>query len=413
MKKYPLLGLLIPVLAFSQIDSKAEFSAIDNHALRAPAHAEKSYDALGKYLAEPAKNDKEKIRAIFRWITHNIAYDTKAYFSGDFSASSAGNALKDRKAVCDGYAGLFEQIAKSAQMEVVKITGFAKGYGFTTGGRVSGRPNHAWNAVKLEGKWHLLDCTWGAGYVDEQKRYLRMLQEHYFLTPPEEFIYDHLPADEKWQLLERPVTLAQYENLVFLRPAFFWSGLKLKSHTNATIEARKELTITLEAMSDALVLPRLDREDREIDDTRVFAQRSGSNFEIRCSFPEEGMYTLRLFAKRKGDKGQYSWALDYSLDCKEGNEEVYPRTYSTFGENECFLYTPLSGVLEESQGQEFRLRVPGAEQVAVIQGEQWTHLAKNGDEFSGRAAVGKGDIQLAAKFPDQKTFLTVMTFRGK
>ncbi len=405
--------LLCPAIAFSQADIKSEFSDVDDHALRAPADAEKSYETLGRYLVEVAKNDEQRMRAIFRWVTQNIAYDTKTFFSGDLSASSAGNALKERKAVCDGYAGLFEQIAKAANLEVVKIAGFAKGYGFVAGGRVSGRPNHAWNAVKINGTWRLVDCTWGAGYVDEEKQYVRMFQEHYFLTPPEEFIYDHFPADKQWQLLETPVTQDQYESFVFLRPAFFWSGLKLKSHASATVEARKELTMTLEAAPHALVLARLQRGEKKLDDTRVFTQRSGREIEIRCSFPDEGTYTLRLFAKRKNDPGQYSWALDYRIDCREGSSLLYPKVYSTFIENDCFLFTPVSGLLRPRAGQEFRLTIANAEKAAVVYAGKWTFLVKNQDEFSGTADIGSGDISLVAKFQGQDTFLTVLSFRGQ
>ncbi|MBI4428642.1 MAG: hypothetical protein HY562_05950 [Ignavibacteriales bacterium] len=413
MKKLSILIFLFPLHASAQIDSEEDFSRIDRHALEVPADAERSYETLGRYLVEPAKNDKQRIRAIFRWVTQNIAYDTKAFFSRDLSSSSAGNALKERKAVCDGYAGLFEQIAKAARLEVVKIAGFAKGHRFEAGGSIGGRPNHAWNAVKIDGRWQLLDCTWGAGYVDEQKQYVRFFQEHYFLTPPEEFIYDHFPTDEKWQLLEKPVTREQYENLVFLRPPFFWSGLKLKSHTSAIISARKELTVRLDAAPDALVLASLEQGGKRFDDTRVFTQRSDDEIEIRSSLPAEGTYLLRLFAKRKSDAGQYSWALDYRVDCEEPSERVYPRAYSTFFENGCFLISPMDGVLQSSPGQEFRIRMTAAEKVAVVHSEKWTFLQQNGNEYSGTAAVGKGDIHLVAKFSGQESFLTVLSFRGQ
>ncbi|HLF19999.1 MAG TPA: transglutaminase domain-containing protein, partial [Bacteroidota bacterium] len=359
------------------------------------------------------KNDKERIRAIFRWITHNIAYDTKAFFSGELSASGGGNALKEKKAVCDGYAGLFEQVATIAGLEVEKISGFSKGYGFVAGGQVDARPNHAWNAVKLDGTWHLLDCTWGAGYVNDQKHYVRKLQEHYFLTPPEEFVYDHFPTDEKWQLLETPVTREQYENFVYLRPAFFWTGLKLVSHTNAIVKSKNELKVTLEAAPDALVLATLNQGEKKLDDTRIFSQRSGKTLEIRCSFPTQGAYTLRLFAKRKTDQGNYSWALDYRIDCDEGGTQQYPKAYAAFLEKDCFLFTPMNGALRENLMQEFHIRVAGAEKIAVIHAGKWTYLVKREDEFSGTAPVGKGDIQLAAKFPGQQSFQTLLSFSGQ
>ena len=55
------------------------FAEIDKHALAAPESVEKSIPELAKYLVQPCKTDKEKVRAFFRWITDKVSYDTKRY----------------------------------------------------------------------------------------------------------------------------------------------------------------------------------------------------------------------------------------------------------------------------------------------------------------------------------------------
>jgi hypothetical protein len=74
-------GTFFSANAFAQknLDYNA-FAAIDAHALNAPANVEKSVETLAKYLTAPAKNNKEKARAIFRWITHNSPLK-KPYFT--------------------------------------------------------------------------------------------------------------------------------------------------------------------------------------------------------------------------------------------------------------------------------------------------------------------------------------------
>jgi len=161
---------------------------------------------LAAYLVKPARNEHEKVRAIFRWVTENIAYDTDGYFSGQYGDLSPDGVLKSRRAVCDGYAGLFNMLGEAAGLEVVKVTGYSKGYSYAVGDTYDGTTNHTWNAVMIDNQWHLLDTTWGAGYLGENKKFVREFQEYYFLTPPEVFIYDHLPSDTRWQLLEQPVS---------------------------------------------------------------------------------------------------------------------------------------------------------------------------------------------------------------
>lgn len=50
--------------------------------------------------------------------------------------------------------------------------------------------------------------------------------DHYFLTDPDEFIYEFYPLASEWQLIrQRPITLAEFEQLPFVRSLFFKYGL--------------------------------------------------------------------------------------------------------------------------------------------------------------------------------------------
>ena len=76
-------------LAATADEPLATYAALDEHALKAPPEAEKSVEALARYLVEPAKNDREKARVIFRWITDRIRYDTESFFKGKVTDGSA------------------------------------------------------------------------------------------------------------------------------------------------------------------------------------------------------------------------------------------------------------------------------------------------------------------------------------
>lgn len=51
--------------------------------------------------------------------------------------------------------------------------------------------------------------------------------DFYFLTDPEDFINTHFPDEEKWQLLDTPIPLEEFERMVFKTSAFHTMGLKL------------------------------------------------------------------------------------------------------------------------------------------------------------------------------------------
>ena len=46
------------------------------------------------------------------------------------------------------------------------------------------------------------------------------LSDFYFLTDPEEFVYDHLPEDITWQLLASPVSKLEFQVCTILYPTY-------------------------------------------------------------------------------------------------------------------------------------------------------------------------------------------------
>jgi transglutaminase/protease-like cytokinesis protein 3 len=170
-----------------------DFTEIDQHALSTPENEESSIESLAAYLTKPAKNDMEKARAIYRWVTKNIDYNVQGLFEGDYGNVSAEGVLKSRRSVCSGYSNIFEKLANESGLKTVIISGYAKGYNYTPGMRFSGQTDHAWNAVKIDGKWYLIDSTWGAGWLGVDKKYHREFNDYYFLTSPKEFINRHFP----------------------------------------------------------------------------------------------------------------------------------------------------------------------------------------------------------------------------
>jgi len=69
--------LVIPV----SLLRAGEFDEIDRHALNAPPEIVSNLDSLVDYLVRPAHNEAEMLRAIFRWITANIVYDSEGFFA--------------------------------------------------------------------------------------------------------------------------------------------------------------------------------------------------------------------------------------------------------------------------------------------------------------------------------------------
>ncbi|POZ58436.1 hypothetical protein C1O63_1483 [Dehalococcoides mccartyi] len=308
----PAVPTAIVAGATSSIDRSA-FPAIDQYALGTPESEAKSIDSLAAYLVQPAKNDFEKTRAIYRWITQNVAYDFSAYLTGSYGSTRATDVLVSRKSVCQGYSSLFEALAKSAGLQVVTISGWAKGYSYTVGDQIVGATNHAWNAVKINGGWYLIDSTWGSGSIIQQ-RFVREFDEAYFFTPPDQFIYNHLPEDSKWQLLSTPFSKADYSALPYVHSDFFKYELKLGYNTQSVINVKGRLSMTFPVANDIYLMARISQGNVELSESFTSAQRSGTSYLINATFPNPGTYTLSIYARKGGEFGMYDGVLEYKVN---------------------------------------------------------------------------------------------------
>jgi hypothetical protein len=231
---------------FGDAKNLAAWSTIDRHALQAPLDVEKDIPGLSQYLVRPARNEREKVRAIYRWLTDRISYDTEGFFSGKYGDVSAEAVLRSRKSICSGYASLFQSLATAAGLRAVVISGFGKGYGYQPGETLK-ESNHAWNAVQLDGRWYVIDATWGAGFVNDKKMFEKSFHNYYFFPPPDEFILTHFPEDSRWQLLSSPVTVERFHSMVNFSP-FPGPTTTLKAYpVQRRLRAGEKISLCVEA----------------------------------------------------------------------------------------------------------------------------------------------------------------------
>lgn len=177
-------------------------------ALDVPLQYQQDHNKLADYLTGTANTPRLKAERIYNWIAANINYDLymlRAPKNAGRDCSPA-TVLQRRQSVCQGYATLYEAMAKRAGLKVEIVVGVGRSQ---DGGKAE---SHAWNAVMLDGQWKLLDCTWGAGFVNGDD-YHRSPTDFYLFPDPQDFLTSHFPDDSKWQLVETPISRADFDRL--------------------------------------------------------------------------------------------------------------------------------------------------------------------------------------------------------
>ena len=190
------------------------------------------YKDLAHYLCDAEATEQAKANAIYNWITHNIKYDVVALKKGKPDKDKkAEKALKNRKAVCEGYAMLFTGMCREAGLKAVNIEGYAKDWIFDNGDKLY-IPRHEWSAVMINGQWQLVDPTWGAGdLVQEPNKFVKIVNKilhhhtwsaknlkfrfrydpQYFMQDPLAFRLKHIPTDPIWQLTDSLMPMRVFE----------------------------------------------------------------------------------------------------------------------------------------------------------------------------------------------------------
>lgn len=124
------------------------------------AEVDKSIAALIDELGLREKNDREIVRTVYDWICDNVEYDNSHPYNY-FHMYTAYAALIDNYAVCQGYAQLFYRLMLELGIDCRLIAG------------IGGGDNHAWNIVRLDGRYYNIDSTWGETSGNREKWYLK------------------------------------------------------------------------------------------------------------------------------------------------------------------------------------------------------------------------------------------------
>lgn len=176
-----------------------------------------SADKLAQRIQSDFSTDFGKARAIYSWLAFNVRYDVKSYLhpkqakrikyktneelqrkKKQLYDKMIAKVLRKKKAVCSGYSELYNYIALKVGLESQVNEGDAKTKLYDIGRRRV-NVNHAWNSVKIDGTWRLIDATWGAGYVNLKKeKFYRNFNEIYFDAEPKLFFMEHYPKKGVW-----------------------------------------------------------------------------------------------------------------------------------------------------------------------------------------------------------------------
>lgn|SRR5574344_501696 len=244
------------------------------------------------------KESFQSVKAIHDWICLNIPYDTTLTYI-DLSWEGV---LTHHKAVCDGYALLFEKMCSLAGIKAKYISGHAGNPDDPSNG-------HAWSSVRIDGRWYLLDCTWDAGWDGEKFNY----STDYLFLNPSYFIYNHYPNDIYYQY-HLPLTTKEDINNAPTYSSSFLEAVKTQviSPTTATLIGGEK--VVFEIKSDDYAAWVLEDGISNQGYAMSFEHDSKTgNYRYELKIPRTS-HEVGIYASKKGNNGSWQPMIIYQVN---------------------------------------------------------------------------------------------------
>jgi hypothetical protein len=254
-----------------------------------PRTAETSIASVAQYLSAQEPDPVLRIKALHDYVADRLTYDTESP-DGKAPAQDAAAVFKRRTAQSGGYANLLSALGQAIGIDIPTISGNSRIPQSDLDGTA-----HAWNAVRLQNQWQLIDVTWDSVYL-EGRNALKRYRTDYLFPPASLFAYSHFPDDAAWQLLDEPIDRGEFLRQPVLSPAFFAQDLAL-------VSPQRSVTDLPSSKGDAIVIlenPQnrwLQLGYSPLNTWRV--QPCGSpqtDGTLHCQLPKAGNYDLHVLA---------------------------------------------------------------------------------------------------------------------
>ncbi|TNE73717.1 hypothetical protein EP331_03475 [bacterium] len=396
--------MLLTLVLFLQLT--LPFQKLDAHVEQTPSSTEINTDRLVAYLIKPAKNDDEKAYVIYSWIAKNVQYDVRAYRRG-IRSNRDENVLKYRLAVCEGYASLFDLMAKKAGLKTKIVTGRARG----SSDSKSFIP-HAWNAVQTNGKWHLIDATWGSGsLVKGESQFQPEFDRHYFYIEPSVLIASHLPDEDSWQLLDKPVTEADVSSMIQGSSDYYKWQIKPLSHLKNEFDSQGFEKISIKVPNSIYVISQLENaRKQELSNEYSIVIRKDEYIEVLVSFPSKGEYKLTLYGKDNPSEASYGNLFTYMIHAKKGNSNTFPKTFESYVIHPFNLISPSPTSISSRDSVLFDMESTAFKRMVIFNGEQAEELKADGTRYFKKMKLNRGKAQIGGSTKGDEHFEILMEF---
>ena len=451
----------IPIIYYERVKFIKELFNDENLSYTiayAPSPKISTTKQIGRYFRHKLKNVIEITSGIISYLYRCLAIN-KNIFEKSIKGNSSKNLqdiLKQKDRTCDEVlnsgvintpkesADLFYELCGYSGVKITTVSGLIKLKNYKRGDTLF---KHSWSILNcgIE-KNYFIDQLLCVGSIQENGEFVRELKPFYFLTPPLFFLENHLPDEDIYQFIPRPLKVKEFtrkENQYLTEDFYnniFKYNIELDNRTAPEFECtdsetRIKFTVLETGIDSELYLNEklLPKENVDINNKEVL-----SNYVATIFFPSDGEYKLNFFTKKSE---QIIRLLTYRISVKiknvikhepkkkvikrkivlpnfralsplyftktkESKETKLNRCESDFDEkikNKCYdnkdahVIEPRNKILRIGHDAKFKIKIRNAKNVVVLDGKKWNYLKrKEVDVYEGIIPIKNENIVVCA-----------------
>ena len=343
---------------------------------------------------------------------------------------------------------LYQDICAYGGVKILIINGYLKRKGYKIGDSI------------YKYKWCILDCGQDKKCLidpylcmgekqDEDTGLSTDFKPFYFLTDPDNFIENHIPDEEKNQLIIKTIKVKEFTKKGQTITEEFYNnvfryGFKLKNYSKPEINC-KDSEINIKFIVDGMELEVecfVNGRKMPEDKIKISNNNFRNNYEVLIVFQSNGEHKLNIIGKKINSIIEPKIILSYKINVKitniikhegikkkeirkkivthlrMGSPQYQKKKIETsldrqltkcssdfeekiknkcFDNNSAYLYEPRNKILRIGQDTRFKVRVKGAKNVAVLDGRKWIYLKRKEEElYEGNVVIENENVVLCA-----------------
>ena len=405
------------------------YSKIDKILKQVPERTETTLDKLIKYFKKKSikLSEVEKAWLIYKWITLNFEYDFEGVNNKNYDITEEAT-FKRGKTICSGYSKLYKKICDNLDLIVEIITGHSKGFNYELTDKFEESESHAWNAIKIKELWYFIETTWGAGYSEDHKHFIKKFNPYHFFTPPIQFIRSHFPDESKWQLLPKNEIINQkrfmefidlksdFYNLGFdsIEPDLTFNYVNEKGNFKIFFDEEKINPNKLKLMAKLSYIKNKDNL-KEIENSTLVIKNKG-NFEINYIINKKGKYKLQIYGAKIEEEKYNELCCLILISKKDSSFHLsYPKSYKLFNNSDMEIISPINGTFYNGDKINFQFKTTTYTNlyIAIINNgnNNFIEMEKKENIFKEDNILIYGQkIQISTKLDESNTYNSILEY---